>query len=138
MGLIDCANKVSQHLGREMEKTFFASGLNFSSFDVLATLRCSGPPYLRSPCDLSATRMIISGTMTKRCRTALKRPALVERRLNPDDRGSFIVSLNDKGFAATVTDHIAMQMRIVSMLKKQEQAVLDALLSKFCSVSKNA
>lgn len=133
MGLIGRLNRVSQHLGREMEKTFAAHGLNYASFDVLATLRRSGAPYALSPGDLSATMMITSGTMTNRV-DQLEKAGLVERRLNPDDRRSFIVSLTEKGFAtidAAVTDHVATQSRIVEMLAPEERAVLGALLSKF-------
>lgn len=133
MGLIGRLNRVSQHLGREMEKTFSAHGLNYGSFDVLATLRRAGPPYSLSPGDLLATMMITSGTMTNRI-DQLEKAGMVERRLNPDDRRSFIVSLTDKGFAtidAAVTDHVATQTRIVEMLSTQERAALDALLSKF-------
>ena len=133
MGLIGRLRRISHHLTREMEKTFAAHGLNFASFDVLATLRRSGPPYALSPGDLSATMMITSGTMTNRV-DQLEKAGLVERRLNPDDRRSFIVSLTDMGFAtidAAVTDHVATQTRIVSMLTSEERAALDALLSKF-------
>ena len=45
MGLIARVKRLSQHLIREMEKTFAAHGLNLASFDVLATLRRSGAPY---------------------------------------------------------------------------------------------
>ncbi|MEO5326064.1 MarR family transcriptional regulator [Mesorhizobium sp. CC13] len=133
MGLIGRISRLAQHLGREMEKTFARHGLNYASFDVLATLRRSGAPYALSPGDLSATMMITSGTMTNRV-DQLEKAGLVERRLNPDDRRSFIVSLTDKGFAtidAAVTDHVATQTRVVEMLTPDERAVLNALLSKF-------
>ncbi|MGF7008944.1 MarR family winged helix-turn-helix transcriptional regulator [Aminobacter sp. BE322] len=133
MGLIGRISRLAQHLGREMEKTFARHGLNYASFDVLATLRRSGAPYALSPGDLSATMMITSGTMTNRV-DQLEKAGLVERRLNPDDRRSFIVSLTDKGFAtidAAVTDHVATQTRVVEMLSPDERAVLNALLSKF-------
>lgn len=133
MGLIGRISRLAQHLGREMEKTFARHGLNYASFDVLATLRRSGPPHALSPGDLSATMMITSGTMTNRV-DQLEKAGLVERRLNPDDRRSFIVSLTEKGFTtidAAVTDHVATQTRIVETLAPDERAVLNALLSKF-------
>ncbi|MEJ6785427.1 MarR family winged helix-turn-helix transcriptional regulator [Aminobacter sp. Piv2-1] len=133
MGLIGRISRLAQHLGREMEKTFARHGLNYASFDVLATLRRSGPPHALSPGDLSATMMITSGTMTNRV-DQLEKAGLVERRLNPDDRRSFIVSLTEKGFAtidAAVTDHVATQTRIVETLAPDERTVLNVLLSKF-------
>lgn len=133
MGLIGRLMRVSQHLNRELEKTFAAHGLNFASFDVLATLRRSGAPYALSPGDLSATMMITSGTMTNRV-DQLEKAGLVERRLNPGDRRSFIVSLTDKGFAtidAAVTDHVATQTRLVGKLAPDDRAALNALLSTF-------
>jgi DNA-binding MarR family transcriptional regulator len=133
MGLIGRIRRVAQHLSREMEKTFAAHGLNDPSFDVLATLRRSGPPYALSPSDLMATMMITSGTMTNRI-DQLEKAGLVERKSNPQDGRSFIVSLTDKGFAvidAAVTDHVATQKRITSILTPEENAALNMLMGKY-------
>lgn len=133
MGLIGRIRRLSQHLSREMDKTFADHGLNGASFDVLATLRRSGPPYGLSPGDLIASMMITSGTMTNRI-DQLERAGLVRRTTNPDDGRSVIVSLTEKGFAvidAAVTAHAATQRRLVAALPEADKAALDALLRKY-------
>lgn len=133
MGLFGRLKRLSQHLGREMEKTFAEHGLNGASFDVLATLRRSGAPYSLSPGDLLATMMITSGTLTNRI-DQLEKADLVERTHNPEDRRSFIISLTERGFAtieAAVTAHVATQARLSAVLSPDENAALNALLGKY-------
>lgn len=133
MGLIGRIRRVAAHLSRGMEKTFAAHGLNGASFDVLATLRRSGPPYALSPGDLLETMMITSGTMTNRI-DQLEKAGLVARAHNPEDRRSVIISLTDKGFAtidAAVTAHVATQQRLVAALSAEERAMLNAVLGKY-------
>lgn len=133
MGLIGRLRRVSAHLSREMEKTFAVHGLNDGSFDVLATLRRSGPPYRLSPGDLLATMMITSGTMTNRI-DQLEKAGLVARTHNPNDGRSVFIALTDKGFAridATVTAHVETQKRLVAMLSKDERAALNAVLTTY-------
>ncbi len=133
MGLIGRIRRLSQHLSREMDKTFAEHGLNGASFDVLATLRRSGPPYALSPGDLIASMMITSGTMTNRI-DQLERAGLVRRTLNPNDGRGVIVSLTEKGFSvidAAVTAHAATQARLVAALPEADKAALDALLRKY-------
>jgi len=133
MGLLGRFKRLAQHLSRETEKTFAAHGLTAPSFDVLATLRRSGPPYALSPGDLLDTMMITSGTMTNRI-DQLEKAGLVRRTHNPDDRRSVIISLTDEGFAvidAAVTAHVRTQARLTSILSKEENAALNALLAKY-------
>ncbi|MBI3452958.1 MAG: MarR family transcriptional regulator [Rhodospirillales bacterium] len=133
MGLIGRIKRLSLHLSREMDKTFAAHGLNGASFDVLATLRRSGPPYRLSPGDLLATMMITSGTMTHRI-DLLEKAGLVKRIHNPDDGRSVIIALTDKGFSiidAAVTAHVKTQTALTSDLPAKDRAILDELLSKF-------
>lgn len=133
MGLIGRLKRINQHLLREMDKTFSAHGLNLASFDVLATLRRSGPPYRLSPGDLLATMMVTSGTMTNRV-DQLCKAGLVERTHNPDDGRSVIISLTDKGFhiiETAVTAHVDTQARLTRSLSNAESKELNRLLSKY-------
>lgn len=136
MELIGRIRRIAQHLSREMEKTFAAHGLTGASFDVLATLRRSGPPYSLSPGDLLATMMITSGTMTHRI-DQLEKAGLVERTHNPDDGRGVIIALTRRGFAlidTAVTAHVKTQARLTAALSKKEQAALNALLRKYLAV----
>lgn len=133
MGLIGRLRRVTHHITREMDKTFAAHGLNDGSFDVLATLRRSGPPYALSPGDLLATMMITSGTMTNRI-DQLEKAGLVKRAGNPDDGRSVLISLTDKGFSvidAAIGAHVQTQARLTSILSKEEAAALDDLLRTY-------
>jgi DNA-binding MarR family transcriptional regulator len=133
MGLLGRIARLRSHLERELEAEFAKYGLNRSSFDVLATLRRSGPPYRLSPTELLETLMITSGTMTNRI-DQLEKAGLVERLDNPEDRRGVIIALTDKGFETVdkaVTGHVANQHRLVEPLSTEERDALDALTAKF-------
>lgn len=133
MGIIGRVRRISQHLLREMEKTFAEHGLQDGSFDVLATLRRSGSPYALTPGDLLRTMMITSGTLTNRIDQLVK-AGFVKRTPNPEDGRGFIVSLTKKGFNvidAAVTAHVETQKRLTAALSAEERATLNALLGKY-------
>ncbi|MBP1871207.1 Multiple antibiotic resistance protein MarR [Ensifer adhaerens] len=133
MGLLGRLGRLSTHIGREIEKTFSERGLSSSSFDVLATLRRSGPPFRLSPGDLLATTMVSSGTMTNRI-DQLEKAGLVERLDNPDDRRGVIIALTEEGLKRVdeaATAHVSNQHRVVAELSPEERANLDALLRKY-------
>lgn len=133
MGLIGRMKRLTQVLSREMEKTWSEFDLNAASFDVLATLRRSGPPFRLSPAGLIASTMVTSGTMTNRI-DQLEKAGLVERVQNPDDGRSFLISLTDEGFRvidAAVAEHVKAQGRLVSGLSVQERRQLDELLRTY-------
>lgn len=133
MGLLGRIARLRTHLAREVEQTLAAHGLNSATFDVLATLRRSGPPYALSPGDLLATTMVSSGTMTNRL-DQLEKAGLVARTHNPEDRRSVIIALTDKGRAVVdeaVTAHVANQHRLVETLSSEERKQLDGLLRTF-------
>lgn len=133
MALIGRIKRLSLYLSREMEKTWAKYDLNAASFDVLATLRRSGPSFALSPGDLMASTMVTSGTMTNRI-DQLEKAGLVERRQSPEDRRSFLISLTDEGFRvidAAVADHVKTQEKLVSGLAAEDRQQLDALLKAF-------
>ena len=133
MGLLGRLNRLSTHLGREVEAVLLKHGLSSSAFDVLATLRRSGPPYRLSPGDLLAMTMVSSGTMTNRI-DQLEKAGLAERVHNPQDRRSVLISLTERGFAV-VEDaagaHVENQHRLVAQLSEEERATLNRLLKRF-------
>ncbi len=133
MGLIGRLGRLRAHLTRAHETAFQRHGLNGASFDLLATLRRSGPPFRLSPSDLLDTMMITSGTMTNRI-DQLEKQGLVERLPHPDDRRALLVALTDKGrdvIDAAVTDHVENQHHLVEPLTLEERTVLDGLLKKY-------
>ncbi len=133
MGLIGRLGRLRAHLTRAHETMFQRHGLNGASFDLLATLRRSGPPFRLSPSDLLDTMMITSGTMTNRI-DQLEKQGLVERLPHPDDRRALLVALTNKGrdvIDAAVKDHVENQHRLVETLTPPERAALDALLRRY-------
>jgi len=133
MGLLGRLARLRAHVSREQEKVFAEHGLTSASFDVLATLRRSGPPFQLSPGNLLAATMVTSGTMTNRI-DQLEKAGLVERLNNPEDRRGVIIALTPEGLKrinAAATAHVANQQRLVAGLAPGDREALDALLRKF-------
>ncbi|KIC11512.1 transcriptional regulator [Leisingera sp. ANG-M1] len=132
MGIIGRVARLYLAYQREMHKTFAEFGLNAAKFDVLATLRRSGAPYVLSPGNLLKATMVASGTMTNRL-DRLEADGLVKREVNPEDSRSFLVGLTDAGFALierAVSAHVQTQARLLAGLSGQEVEMLKMLLSK--------
>lgn len=135
MSLIGRVLKIARHLNAGMEKTFAAHGLNFPSFDVLATLRRNGPPFALSPSDLMEEMMITSGTMTNRIDQLVKQ-GYVERVPSQTDRRSFLIRLTKDGrtlIDTVVSDHVATQKQLVAGLSEAQREEANALLSVLLS-----
>lgn len=133
MGTLGRISRLYRHLREEMDKVFMERGLNRASFDVLATLRRSGPPFALSPSALIESTMVTSGTMTNRI-DRLEAAGLVERRRNPADKRGFLIGLTDAGHALieeAVTAHVANQHRLIAALGQEERKELDALVAKW-------
>lgn len=133
MEIIGRIKQLSQHLSREMERTFSTYGLNGASFDVLATLRRSGAPYALSPSDLMNSTMVTSGTMTNRINQLVK-GGLVERTSNPQDARSFVISLTKEGHTLidqVLNDHVKTQAQLTSVLTEEDKKTFNLILRKF-------
>lgn len=133
MGPLGRLARLRAHISQEQEAVFADHGLTSASFDVLATLRRSGPPFQLSPGELLAATMVTSGTMTNRL-DQLEKAGLVKRLDNPEDRRGVIIALTPEGLKridAAVAAHVANQQRLVAGLTPEERDALDALLKKF-------
>jgi len=111
---------------------FADAGLQPGEFDVLATLRRSGDPYMLSPTRLYEAAMISSGGMTNRL-DRLERAGLIERRPDPGDRRGKLIALTPAGrrlIDETLTRHVANEEQLLSVLTAAEQEKLNALLRK--------
>jgi DNA-binding MarR family transcriptional regulator len=127
--LLEAAERVMRE---HMDPVFTAAGLQWGEFDVLATLRRSGEPYMLSPTRLYEAAMISSGGMTARL-DRLERAGLIERRPDPKDRRGKLIALTEQGrevIDATITLHVANEERILTSLTTAEQEQLAALLAK--------
>ena len=64
MALIGRLRRCSILLAPRLDEVFAAYDLSNGAFDVLATLRRAGAPYILTPTELFASLMVTSGTMT--------------------------------------------------------------------------
>lgn len=127
MGVIGRLKRLADHLAQELAHIYKAHGLTAASFDVLATLRRSGAPYVLTPSALISWTMVTSGTMTNRL-DRLEEGGLIERRPNPDDGRGSVVALTGKGFALidkVVSEHVANQHRLLERLPAPLRAQFD-------------
>src|SRR5580700_8340967 len=127
--LAEAAERVTRD---HMDPLFAESGLQRGEFDVLATLRRSGDPYMLSPTRLYEAAMISSGGKTNRL-DRLERAGLIERRPDPNDRRGKLIALTTAGrrvIDETLTRHVANEERLMSVLTTTEQEKLNALLKK--------
>jgi len=106
--------------------------LQRGEFDVLATLRRSGPPYALAPGELQQSMMISSGGLTNRVDRLVK-ASLVERHRSAEDRRGVIVKLTQAGLEKIdemLTIHVSRQSKMLSDLTSDDCMQLDQLLSK--------
>src|SRR3954464_8189456 len=109
-----------------MNPLFAQAGLQPGEFDVLATLRRSGKPYLLSPTQLYESAMISSGGMTNRL-DRLERAGLVGRRPEPNDRRGKQIALTTGGKRAIddlIGPMVALEEQLISVLTPAEQKTL--------------
>src|SRR5256885_1533455 len=92
MGVIGRITRLSRVLDRELKEFFAGHGLEHWEFDVLATLRRSGPPYELTAGALNRAAMVTSGAITNRI-DRLSARGLVERVPDAEDRRSVRVRL---------------------------------------------
>jgi DNA-binding MarR family transcriptional regulator len=127
--LSEAANLVSK---QRLAPVFARFGLQAGEFDVLATLRRSGPPYALTPTALYEATMVTSGAITNRL-DRLESAGLIIRAPRPGDRRGVVVQLTEKGRALiydAVTAHVANEHQILSGLTREEQDTLARLLAK--------
>ena len=133
MALFGRLAEAAQRVARDhLNPLFQAQGLAPGEFDVLATLRRSGPPYALSPTALYDATMVTSGAMTGRI-DRLEKAGWVVRAPDPEDRRGVLVSLTGAGRTLTdevVTRHVANEVRLLAGLSRREQETLADLLGK--------
>jgi DNA-binding MarR family transcriptional regulator len=120
---------------RGVEQVLRPYGLSIPEFDVLAVLRRCGVPFRQPIGVLCAHSLLSSGAMTNRI-DRLEKKGLVERSPNPTDRRGVLVGLTQNGRSLiddTIAERFAEAHERVSVLSKNEQGQLEALLARFLS-----
>ena len=130
MGIFGRMGRVWAHSLRAIEATLGRWNLQFGEFDVLATMRRSGPPFVVAPSQLTRSMMLSPSGMTSRL-DRLEKLGYVERRANPDDRRGLLVVLTEAGRSLVdevVTAHVANETKLLSTLTAAERKALEAVL----------
>jgi DNA-binding MarR family transcriptional regulator len=107
-------------------------GLSRAAWDVLASLRRTGPPYRLSPTQLYVALMRTSGAMTHRLHR-LERQGLIRRVPDPDDARGLLVELTKDGLVLTdrvAPVHLDNERALLEPLSPEEQQTLSELLRK--------
>lgn len=140
MSILGRAYRLSNLVRPSIEATFASFGLDRGEFDVISTLRRSGPPYKLTPTELYKSLMISSGGLTHRL-ARLEKAGLVAREKSEQDGRSFLVALTGEGqrraeeaFRADMAD----EMRFLERLPLDKRAVLAALLKELLSAIETA
>lgn len=124
--------RAARYVDAGVEAGLAAHGLTRESWDVLASLRRSGPPHQLSPTELYRGLMRTSAAITYRLRR-LERAGLIARLADPSDGRGVLVALTDRGRQLTdlvAPDHLANERRLLDALTAGEQAELADLLRK--------
>ena len=123
-------HRVANRLTDELVRVYAEHGLGEGEFDVLATLRRSGPPYALTPTVLAASTMVTSGAISKRVDRCVRQGWVTRSASDSDARGR-VVALTDTGrtlIDRAFTAHIANEHRLVGLLSSTDQRLLaDAL-----------
>jgi DNA-binding MarR family transcriptional regulator len=132
MAIIGRISRVERRLQTRLNEVFAHHGLEAWEFDVLATLRRTGPPYRLTAGQLLDSMMITSGAVTHRI-NRLEARGLIRREPDPHDGRVVHVVLTDDGFRtieAALPDHAANEATIVAALGERDRATLTRLLRR--------
>lgn len=124
MGIVGRLSRLSRLIDVRLRETFREHGLDGATFDVLATLRRSGPDQRLTPADLMRSSMITSGAVTQRL-DRLEQKGLVARTPHESDGRGVYVTLTDAGrelVDETLPDHLATEEAILAELDDDERA----------------
>lgn len=126
--------------GRLVDGVFADERLDRGEFDVLASLRRSGPPYAMPPSRLADALLVSRGGMTKRV-DRLELRGLVRRTERHGDRRGLLISLTPDGrelIDALVERHVENETRLLATLTAEELAAFDGVLRKLLAVAERA
>ena len=95
-GVIGRLHRLAGHLTEELLVVYRRYGLAEGEFDLLATLRRSGPPFESAPGELAAHTMVTTGAITS-ARPAEQAGLVTRRPSEHDGRGSGLRSPTPAG-----------------------------------------
>ncbi|MDN3616901.1 MAG: MarR family winged helix-turn-helix transcriptional regulator [Vibrio gallaecicus] len=130
MAMMGRVMRIAKYMETEVAELHKRYDLKLGEFDVLATLRRSGKPYLLTPSELIGSLMLTSGAMTNRL-DKLEGKGLIARAHSKEDRRSVTVELTKKGLILIdemIIEHVETQKRLVQSLTDNQKQSANALL----------
>jgi DNA-binding MarR family transcriptional regulator len=130
MAVIGRLSRLNRLVDAELRQTFGAHGLDGASFDVLATLRRSGPPHRLTPAELMRASMVTSGAISQRL-DRLEARGLVTRTPSEKDGRVVYVALTDDGRTVidqALPDHVETENRVLAGLSRAQRDALAGVL----------
>ncbi len=138
MGIFGRLWRINAVASKAIERVHLKFGLTQAEFDVLATLRRSGEPYLMSPTALYTSLLLSSGAMTNRL-DKLETRGLIFREPSPEDRRSIMVGLTKQGLTIideTIVEHVENEEALLkSLTPEQQQQLADLLRTLLVDIS---
>ena len=132
MGVVGRLSRAARLLERGVDVVLEEHDLGGGAFDILATLRRSGPPYQLTPGALVRSSMVTSGAVTARL-DRLVAKGLVTRETDPENRRSVLVTLTPQGrrlVDRAVEAHVANEEALLEGLSARERTQLASLLRR--------
>lgn len=132
MGVVFRVKRLARAFERATARNFERHGLEPAEFDVLATLRRTGPPHRMSAGTLGRALMITSGSVTNRV-DGLEDRGLIRRADDPEDRRGVLVELTPRGLRmvdAALEHHVETERGLVEGLTAGQRAQLADLLRR--------
>ena len=132
IGIVGRVSRLARELEQRLEPVYREHGLDGGWYDVLATLRRSGPPYRLRPSEFTSALMLTSSGTTKRL-DRLEQAGLIERGPDPEDRRGTLITLTSAGrelVDGTTAAHLANEAQLLGGLSEAEQRRLADLLRK--------
>jgi DNA-binding MarR family transcriptional regulator len=111
--LFATAVELERQLSSALESTFRQLGIRGGDYEMLGHLRRAGPPYERTPTDLSQLMYLTTGAMTRRL-DRLEKDGYLIRVPHGTDRRSTVIRLTPRG--TDITDRVVE--RIVPLLSE--------------------
>lgn len=139
MAVLGRAFRLSNLVRPSIETLFAGFDLDRGEFDVLSTLRRSGPPYRLTPTELYRALMISSGGLTHRL-VRLEEAGLVRREKAPGDGRSLLVMLTEEGqrkVEAAFRADMANEMRFLGAMAPERLDLLADLLRELLLTLEN-
>jgi DNA-binding MarR family transcriptional regulator len=130
MAIIGRISRLERGIDERMRAACAEFGVERWGFDVLATLRRAGSPFVLTPTQLYRSLLLTSGAMTNRL-DRLEDAGLVKRTKDPNDRRGLRIVLTSKGrdlVDRVVVVHMEVEAEMLAAIPMKQQRDLANLL----------